>query len=137
MELKSIEAVESALTSQGRWTAFVEKPALNETQLVLSRALALLGPNGENWFKGSACNDEETAFCAMGAVYLAMGRRAQGVMTTPMGHGGLPCELMHQASVEGYGEYMGIVNDKRGTPFAAIRSVFLRAIELAGTTSQS
>jgi hypothetical protein len=34
-------------------------------------ALALFGPNGERWYRGDLANQEETSFCAVGALVRA------------------------------------------------------------------
>lgn len=140
MELSQIQIEENiSLTSQGRPVAFVEQPALNETQLVLARALALLGPNGEWWLPGTDASSGCHVCTMMALARSIKGRRAP--YSAWIGHAA--AHFINQAAHE-----MEFTRDRypravmHGYPatlmnevaksFAVIKSAYERAIILAG-----
>lgn len=100
-------------------------PELNETQLVLKRALELLGPNGERWTQQRAyvC---DAGYCAIGAVGSVMQEDPHDVHRAGAKH------RIHRLLMEAIGGHQEVTlaNDAAKS-FSEVRTMFLRAIELA------
>lgn len=107
----------------------VSRGVENETQMLLRRALDRLGPNGERWNHNWRFRDPDGRMCVGCAIVMATDGYADyaTVAEGPIG------AFMHAAAKElGYDRFAD-VNEAPDSTFATIRSMFLRAITLAGT----
>lgn len=118
---------------------------MNKAELTLTRALEILGPNGENWakkyFATNHCGGQErvlspaaVCFCSGGAVARAIGYEP-GKLFNKSTHGLLYwfCgQLLSEAATELY-ELRSFhrVNDDDDKTFRDVRAMFARALELA------
>lgn len=105
------------------------KPFLNETQRVLGEALRRLD-EGARWCQGHACIDN-AAFCAVGALYKAVGRNPYDAETDPERKGPAELRYLNEAARELGATYAGTLND-RAKDFSEVRTMFEKAITLAG-----
>lgn len=115
----------------------VSVPSENETVCVLRRALALLGPNGENWHGGTGhdsphCllkpnrSDYRYSYCAIGALRLAESGDLNCVISSPI------YDAIQAAVVPAGFRGLAHFSDTRGRTFSEVRAMVLRAIALSG-----
>lgn len=119
-----------------------------KVSVVLTKALEILGPNGENWIKGDLCRSDTgvyiseptspaaTCFCALGAVARAAGlsryqayepHRERNPGAAALVLAIRPC----MNDVEGAGDEAYQFNDAPGRTFAEVKDLFERAIAAA------
>lgn len=110
----------------------LETPATveNETQRVLREALALLD-GGSAWVQGTSCNEDKTAFCAVGAIYAAYGRDPLGADNESSKLAPPVVDIMDNAARMVGVRFAGHLNDSASC-FAEVEALFHRAIILAG-----
>lgn len=95
-------------------------PVENETQSVLRRALALLGPNGEYWCKRSG-GWVGPRFCVEGAIMRVTKLNDAEIIGTPA----------YIAFSDAAGSVVPWAWNDFAKDFSEVRAMFLRAIELA------
>lgn len=97
------------------------------TEQVLTKALELLGPNGENWVKEQQYGP---CYCMVTAVQIAAGQSHAACLSKIPAY-----ELLCIAAARDYGT-LGMWNDHARRTWPEVKAAFERAIELARQEQQ-
>jgi hypothetical protein len=107
-----------------------------KTSELLTEALTLLGPNGENWTKGTYARDSDgtpvpwesgnaVKWCVMGAIR-NRSYQTESVLTETE-----PTEYLRKSLNVEYNQQVVAVNDDPTTEFPIIKELLSKAVQLA------